>query len=74
MLLADLAAAHARSDTDLAIARLDEAVDALTSTWYATGYERIDRVRRALPDGREVQTVRERLHALDRLHRPELSA
>ncbi|MBG0818673.1 helix-turn-helix transcriptional regulator [Planomonospora sp. ID82291] len=74
VLLADLAAAHAGSDADLAIARLDEAVEALTGAWYATGYERIDRVQRALPDGREMQTVRERLHALDRLHRPELSA
>lgn len=74
VILADLATAHAGNDADLAIARLDEAVEALTGAWYATGYERIDQVQRTLPDGREVRTVKERLHALDQLHRPELSA
>lgn len=67
VVLGDLAAVEAASgQPDVACTRLDQALDQLTVTWYATGMERVREARRALTpwqDQPEVQRVDDRLYS-----------
>lgn len=66
VVLADLAAVEVSSDRfEEGCKRLHEALDQLAITWYATGMERIRKVREALQpwaDSEEVQAIDDRLY------------
>ncbi|GAA1218395.1 hypothetical protein GCM10009665_05370 [Kitasatospora nipponensis] len=66
VILADLAAVEAAvGRPDVACGRLEQALDQLGVTWYATGMERVREARRALTqwqDNAEVQRVDDRLY------------
>jgi transcriptional regulator with XRE-family HTH domain len=74
VLLADLAAAHAPTNRDQAADHLRRAVDALETTWYGVGHERVRKVLRALPSGATTDALNERLAELNRSRRRELMA
>lgn len=63
VVLADLARAHG-DDADRAASLLVQAVDALATDWYRTGYDRVRAVRPMLRDSRVAADVDQRLDAL----------
>ncbi|WP_169947716.1 helix-turn-helix transcriptional regulator [Microbispora sp. H11081] len=73
VLLADLAAAHARTDGDQAAEHLRQAVDALDDQWYAVGHDRVSGVLKVLPPAAATRALDERLADLGRARHPELT-
>jgi transcriptional regulator with XRE-family HTH domain len=64
VVLADLAATHIEEDLDTACRITGQALDQLRDSWYATGFERIQGIRRALEpyhDERPVRTLEEQI-------------
>jgi hypothetical protein len=57
--LADLVAAHVADDLEAACGLTGQALDQLSDSWYATGYERVQVVRRELTPHCETRHVRE---------------
>lgn len=72
VVLADLAASHVDHDIEAACTLTGQALDQLNDSWYATGYERVQAVRRQLTPHREarpVQELEERIKATNAVHR-----
>lgn len=59
VVLADLASSYVDDDLEAACGLTGQAVDQLSESWYATGYERIQGVRRQLSPHRTTRQVRE---------------
>jgi hypothetical protein len=65
VILADIAATHVRDDLDECCRQLSHALDALDTAWYATGFDRIQTVRRRVPaqaGARRVAEIDQRLY------------
>jgi transcriptional regulator with XRE-family HTH domain len=68
VLLADLAATHINDDLEAACALTTQALEQLGDTWYATGFERVQAVRKQLTphhQNRQVRELEDRLRATD---------
>jgi transcriptional regulator with XRE-family HTH domain len=59
VVLADLAASHVDDDLEAACGLTAQALDQLSDSWYATGYERVQSVRRQLTPHQQTRHVRE---------------
>lgn len=59
VVLADLAATYLETDLEAACALTAQALEQLQTTWYATGYERVQSVRRQLAPHQQNGQVRE---------------
>jgi transcriptional regulator with XRE-family HTH domain len=59
VVLADLAASHVDDDLEAACGLTGQALDQLSTSWYATGYERVQAVRRQLTPHQQTRHVRE---------------
>ena len=59
VVLADLAASHVDDDLEAACGLTSQALDQLSDSWYATGYERVQAVRRQLAPHQQTRHVRE---------------
>jgi hypothetical protein len=58
VVLADLAASHVDDDLEAACGLTTQALDQLSDSWYATGYERVQSVRQLTPH-QQTRHVRE---------------
>ncbi len=59
MIYADLAATHIDTDAEAAFTYAGKALDQLSESWYATGYDRVQEVRHQLTGQQQHRQVRE---------------